>query len=201
MNDAELERLVADLPWAEPGNGLDARVQATLRTATARGRVRSAVMVGSLIAASLALAWMTTARNQGVVVRPHAPLAGDGSAGGGPGSDGGDAASRGGPVPHHVVPRSFPGGGAFGMPGPGGAVAMLAALPAGQVSVDATAALERISPLLQPVSGTFGLMFAAISGVTRLREAEPSDPRTGRPLLERFELRGMPSPGQVGPAG
>lgn len=201
MNDAEIERLVADLPWATPGTGLDARVQATLRTATARGRVRSAVMVGSLIAASLALAWMTTARNQGVVVRPHAPLAGDGSAGGGPGSDGRDGTPRGGPVPHDVVPRSFPGGGPFGMPGPGGAVAILAALPAGQVSVDATAALERISPLLQPVSGTVGLMFAAISGVTTLREAEPSDPRTGRPILERFDLRGMPWPGRFGRDG
>lgn len=201
MNDAEIERLVADLPWATPGSGLDARVQATLRTATARGRVRSAVMVGSLIAASLALAWMTTARNQGVGARPHAPLAGDGSAGGGPGSDGRDGTPRGGPVPHDVVPRSFPGGGPFGMPGPGGAVAMLAALPAGQVSVDATAALERISPLLQPVSGTVGLMFAAISGVTTLREAEPSDPRTGRPILERFDLRGMPWPGRFGRDG
>lgn len=201
MNDAEIERLVADLPWATPGSGLDARVQATLRTATARGRVRSAVMVGSLIAASLALAWMTTARNQGVVARPHAPLAGDGSAGGGPGSDGRDGTPRGGPVPHDVVPRSFPGGGPFGMPGPGGAVAMLAALPAGQVSVDATAALERISPLLQPVSGTVGMMFAAISGVTTLREAEPSDPRTGRPILERFDLRGMPWPGRFGRDG
>lgn len=201
MNDAEIERLVADLPWATPGSGLDSRVQATLRTATARGRVRSAVMVGSLIAASLALAWMTTARNQGVVARPHAPLAGDGSAGGGPGSDGRDGTPRGGPVPHDVVPRSFPGGGPFGMPGPGGAVAMLAALPAGQVSVDATAALERISPLLQPVSGTVGMMFAAISGVTTLREAEPSDPRTGRPILERFDLRGMPWPGRFGRDG
>jgi len=201
MNDAEIERLVADLPWATPGTGLDARVQATLRTATARGRVRSVVMVGSLIAASLALAWMTTARNQGVVVHPHAPLAGDGSAGGGPGSDGRDGTPRGGPVPHDVVPRIFPGGGPLGMPGPGGAVAILAALPAGQVSVDATAALERISPLLQPVSGTVGLMFAAISGVTTLREAEPSDPRTGRPILERFDLRGMPWPGRVGRDG
>ena len=201
MNDAEIERLVADLPWATPGSGLDARVQATLRTATARGRVRSAVMVGSLIAASLALAWMTTARNQGVVVRPHAPLVGDGSAGGGPGSGGGDAAPRGGPVPHHVAPRSFPGGGPAGMPGPGGTVAMLAALPAGQVSIDATAALERISPVLQPVSGTVGLVFAAISGVTPLREADRSDSRTGRLILERFDLRGLPWPGQVGRDG
>ena len=201
MNDADFERLVADLPWATPGSELDVRVQATLRTATARGRVRSAVMVGSLIAASLVLAWMTTARNQGVVVRPHAPLAGDGSAGGGPGSDGGDAVSRGGPVPHHVAPRSFAGGGSFGMPGPGEAVAMLAALPAGRLSADATAALDRISPLLQPVSGTVGLVFAAISSVTPLREADRSDPRTGQSILERFDRRGMPSPGQVGRAG
>jgi hypothetical protein len=201
MNDADFERLLADLPWATPGSGLDSRVQATLRTATARGRVRSAVMVGSLIAASLALAWMTTARNQGVVVRPHAPLAGDGSADGGPGADGGGAVPRGGPVPHHVAPRSFAGGGSFGMPGPGGAVAMLAAIPAGQLSADATAAIERISPLLQPVSGTVGLVFAAISGVTPLREADRSDPRAGQSILERFDRRGMPWPGQVGRAG
>lgn len=78
---------------------------------------------------------------------------------------------------------------------------MLAALPAGQVSIDATAALERISPVLQPVSGTVGLVFAAISGVTPLREADRSDSRTGRLILERFDLRGLPWPGQVGRAG
>jgi len=55
--------------------------------------------------------------------------------------------------------------------------------------------------LLQPVSGTVGLVFAAISGVTPLRDADRSDSRTGWPILERFDLRGMPWPGQVGRAG
>ena len=201
MNDAELERLVAELPWATPGSGLDARVQATLRTATARARIPAAVMVGSLIAASLALVWVATGRHRGGIDHSRPPLAGDGSAGGGTAPVTGGPASQAAPVEPSVTPRAFAGGGPFGMPGPGEAAAMLAALPAGRLSADATAALERISPVLQPVSGTVGLMFAAISGVTPLREADRSNPRPGRPILQGFELRGMTGPGQVGHDG
>lgn len=200
MNDADLERLVADLPWAEPGRGLDARVRATLRTATARARLATAVAVGSLIAASLALAWVTTARHGGVVVRPHAPLAGDGTAGGGPVPAGGDAAPRGGPVPLPVAPRSFARSGGFGVRGPG-AIAGWAAVPAGRLPAEAAAMFERVSPLLEPVNGMAGLVFTALAGVTPPRQPERAAPRAGAGILDWLDPRGLPRPGQVGRAG
>lgn len=58
-----------------------------------------------------------------------------------------------------------------------------------------------MTPLLQPVSGTVGLVFAVISSVRPLREADRPDSRTAWPSLELSDLRGMPWPDQVGRDG
>jgi hypothetical protein len=198
MNDAELERLVADLPWATPGSGLDGRVQTALRTATARARVATAVTVVSLIAASLATVWIATGRHRDGVDHSHPPLAGDGSAGGGTAPATGGASSQAASPQSAVGSRACVGGGLFGMPGPGGAVAVLAAFPAGPFAADAAATFARVSPLLEPVGGVVGLMFTALSSVTPPGRADRSDPRTGWRILERRGPRGVPWPTQVG---
>lgn len=156
MNDVELERLVANLPWATPGPGLDARVQATLRAATVRSRIAAGVMAGSLIAASLAVAWLALGRSPTVVGGTAQPLAGPG--GEGRPAAGGDAEVSNGPgsrpeaVLPHVAPRGFSGGVVIGGGGRG-SLAMLAALLSIELAGDPTAVLEHVSALLPAVPG------------------------------------------------
>ena len=201
MNDAELERLVADLPWAAPGSRLDVRVQATLRTAAVRARIATAVTVGALVAASLTLVWVAAGRDRGITDRPPAPLAGDGAVGGGTAPATGGVPSQARPIQPFVTPRAVAGGGAFGTRGTGEAVAVLAALPAVHLSADAAATFEHIAPLLRPVNGMAGLMLAAISGVTTPWRPGRSEPRTGPHILERFGPRGISWPAQIGRDG